>query len=63
MTGNAKAFHLLAAHCEDKLKQKLSRMVLLALGDKEPSEEFKSLFASMSLAEVIGDDFKTEINN
>ena len=52
MTGNATAFDLLSAHCEDELNQKLARMVLLALGEKAPSEEFKTLFASIPLVEV-----------
>ena len=52
MTGNATAFDLLSAHCEDELNQKLARMVLLALGEKAPSEEFKNLFASIPLVEV-----------
>merc|ERR550517_2411013 len=52
MTGNASSFNLLAPHCKDELKKNLARMVLLALRDKAPSEEFKTLFASIPLAEV-----------
>merc|ERR1712212_114906 len=52
MTGNATAFNLLAPHCKDELNQKLAKLVLLALGEKAPSEEFKNLFASIPLAEV-----------
>jgi len=52
MSGNATAFNLLAPHCKDELNQKLAKLVLLALGEKAPSEEFKNLFASIPLAEV-----------
>ena len=52
MTGNAKAFKLLAPHCKDELKKKLAQLVFLGLREKAPSDEFKTLFASMSKAEV-----------
>ena len=52
MTGNASSFNLLAPHCKDELKKNLARMVLLALRDKAPCDEFKTLIASIPLAEV-----------
>ena len=52
MTGNASSFNLLAPHCKDELKKNLARMVLLALRDKDPCDEFKTLIASIPLAEV-----------
>jgi len=54
MTGNAKAFKLLAPHCKDELKKKLTQLVFLGLREKAPSDEFKTLFASMSKAELCG---------
>ena len=52
MTGNSTTFDVLVPHCKDELKKKLARIVLLALRDKAPSEEFKTLFASIPLGEV-----------
>ena len=52
MTGNIKAFKLLAPLCNDQLKKKFSLLVLLGLADSAPTDQFKTIFASIPSEEV-----------
>jgi len=52
MTGNIKAFKLLAPLCNDQLKKKFSLLVLLGLADSAPTDHFKTIFASIPLEEL-----------
>ena len=52
MNRNEPAFNLLAPHCDDELKKKMARLVLIGLAEKTPSDEFKTLFSSIPMHKV-----------
>ena len=47
MNRNEPAFNLLAPHCDDELKKKMAKLVLIGLAEKTPSDEFKTLLSSI----------------
>ena len=49
---NTKAFDLLAPHCEENTRKKISQLMIWALTQEAPSAAFMSLFESVPLAEV-----------
>ena len=52
MNKNEPAFNLLAPHCDDELKKKMAKLVLIGLAEKTPSDEFKTLFSSIPMHKV-----------
>ena len=52
MNRNEPAFNLLAPHCDDELKKKMAKLVLIGLAEKTPSDEFKTLLSSIPMHKV-----------
>ena len=52
MNRNEPAFNLLAPHCDDDLKKKMARLVLIGLAEKTPRDEFKTLLSSIPMHKV-----------
>ena len=63
MNRNEPAFNLLAPHCDDDLKKKMARLVLLGLAEKTPSDEFKTLFSSIPMHKVKLKNTNRVLNN
>ena len=53
MNENTEAFELLAPHYEEETKKNIAQLLIWGLTDQDPDAEFKMLFQSVPLAEVM----------